>query len=202
MSGSGARIFRHLNRALLLGWRMGAGSFFNRPWPFGQVMVVTHRGRSSGLHYQTPVNFARHGGAIYAVAGFGESTDWYRNLRAESATELWIPSARVAGPVAWWKACARVVTDPGEHRDRLRDILAASGPAGYLNGYRANLADDKVELWAARCPVIRFDLVEPRTGDGGPGDLANWCQITVGVLALIGLGRRWRRSRPRSAVLS
>lgn len=187
------KVFHYGNRLMLLNWRLGAGSFLNRRWPFGQIMVITHTGRRSGRRYRTPVNYARHDGSVYATAGFGEETDWYRNLMATPDAELWLPSTRIGGPVAWWRVRASTVTDPAENLARLRDVMVASGFAGALDGFRASMPDAELEPWTLKYPVIRFELIEPLTGDGGPSDLAAWPANIAPVVAAVALARRRRR---------
>ena len=68
---------------MLLMWRFGLGTWLN-VWPsvIGQIMVLTHTGRKSGLKRHTPVNYALVEGEIYCTAGYGRGSDWYRNIEA------------------------------------------------------------------------------------------------------------------------
>lgn len=85
--------FKILNRFMLLQWRLGLGGFVNF-WPavIGCIMVITHRGRKSGLLRRTPVNYAIVDGDINCTAGFGEVSDGYRNLRADPHVQVWLLS--------------------------------------------------------------------------------------------------------------
>lgn len=71
---------------LRLGWLLGR-----------RFLLLTHRGRTSGRVYRTvvevPVYDKRTHEAV-VVAGFGEKTDWYRNLLAHPALEIAIGSRR------------------------------------------------------------------------------------------------------------
>src|SRR3990172_5692392 len=62
------QFFKYLNRFMLLMWRLGFGSYMNRPELSGRIMVLTHNGRKTGLRRQTPVNFAIVDGEVYCVA--------------------------------------------------------------------------------------------------------------------------------------
>lgn len=185
-------IFREVvNPLMLLQWRLGVGSFLNRRWPAGQVMVLTHTGRRSGTRYRTPVNYARHEGAVYACADGGPESHWYRNVERDPNVELWLPSERLAGPVEWWQATASPCTDPGEATQRLREVLTASGPAGLVAGFRPGLSDSDLLTWLDRYPVVRFDLGCARTGDGGPGDLAAaWLPLAILAVTVAAARRR------------
>ena len=44
--------------------------------------VVYHRGRRSGTTYRTPVVVRHFAGGFIVPMPWGESTDWYRNVRA------------------------------------------------------------------------------------------------------------------------
>jgi deazaflavin-dependent oxidoreductase (nitroreductase family) len=187
------RGFHYGNKAMLLGWRLGAGSFMNRAWLSGQIMVVTHVGRSSGRVYRTPVNYARGDCEVFCIAGFGRSSDWYRNVIARPQVEIWLPSERFGGPVAWWEGVAEPVGDDPERIVRLREVLVASGFAGRLDGFRPSMTDDALRAMGADYPVIRMRLTDARTGDGGPSDLAACWQAAATVmvpLAVRGLARR------------
>lgn len=66
-----ARLPVWLHRARL-GWLMG-----------GRILVLTHKGRKSGLPHHTPLEVVGHDEATdtyYVVSGWGEQADWLRNL--------------------------------------------------------------------------------------------------------------------------
>ena len=173
---------------MVLGWRLGMGSFMNRSWLSGQIMVITHTGRSSGRSYRTPVNYARWGDDVYCIAGFGPQTDWYRNVLAHPDVEVWVPGRAFGGPVSWWRAEMEPVLDETARLNRLRDVLVASGFAGRLDGFRPSMSDSALAQMGTDYPVLRTRLVEPRTGEGGPGDLsAAWiCAATVAAPIMVG----------------
>ena len=60
-------------------YRIGLG------WLFGERFVlINHIGRKSGKPYQTVVEVVereKESGNIIVVAGYGEQTQWYKNLR-------------------------------------------------------------------------------------------------------------------------
>jgi deazaflavin-dependent oxidoreductase (nitroreductase family) len=185
--------FHFGNKAMLLGWRLGAGSFLNQAWLSGQIMVVTHVGRSSGRRYRTPVNYARDCDAVYCIAGFGSRSDWYLNALAHPDVEVWVPSGVLGGPVEWWQAHAEQVDDPSERLWRLREVLVASGFAGRLDGFRPTMPDAALADFGAGYPVLRLRLRSALTGSGGPGDLAAWWQmaaLSMVPVAVRGLRRR------------
>ncbi len=78
-----AAAFRWLNQ--IHGLDVAAGtraSGSTMPAPSGQIMVITHIGRKSGLRRQTPVNYALvDGELVLHVRIRPDLADWYRNVR-------------------------------------------------------------------------------------------------------------------------
>lgn len=177
------QVFKTFNRFMVVMWRLGLGSFMRWRWLSGQIMVITHVGRKSGLRHRTPVNFALHEGYVYCTAGFGQVSDWYRNIQTNPAVELWMPEG-------WWQATGEDVSETEEAPDRLSDVLVASGFAAYLFGVNpAQYTQDDLKKLLKTYRVVRFKRTGACTGPGGPGDLA-WIW-PVATLTLL-LGRRKR----------
>jgi deazaflavin-dependent oxidoreductase (nitroreductase family) len=182
------QMFKVLNRFMLLFWRLGLGGLINI-WPpvIGRIMVITHRGRKSGRLRRTPVNYAVVNGDIYCTAGFGELSDWYRNIRADPHVEVWLPDG-------WWAGIAEEIDqqDP-QWMPLLRQVLVASGFAAYAAGIDPHrISDAELEQVARNYRLLRIRRSEARTGPGGPGDLAwAWLLATMILLPLV-LRRRKR----------
>ena len=182
------QLFKFANRWMLLLWRLGLGNFGNRP-ETSQVMVLTHIGRKSGLHRRTPINYTVIDDAIYCTAGFGSTSDWYKNITADPHVEVWLRDG-------WWAGVAAEVPDDDPQRLHLmRQVLIASGFAASLfAGMNPKTIDDGALAQAtASYRLIRIRRTAARTGPGGPGDLAwLWPVATFALLGL--LLRRGRRS--------
>lgn len=178
--------FKWLNRYMILHWRLGLGPLGNRAELTGCIMVLTHRGRKSGRLRRTPVNYAIVDGAVYCVAGFGHIADWYRNLMADPAVEVWLPNG-------WYAGTARDVTDlPAAAKAPIvRQVLINSGFAAYAAGLNPhNMSDAALDAATAGYKLVRIRLVEPRTGAGGPSDL-----VWVWPLVALGLALLWVRRK-------
>lgn len=67
-----------LLKAPLLAWRLGLGRILGR-----RLMIMTSKGRKSGLSRRTAVEFYEHNGRKYVFSLRGTNTDWYRNLAAD-----------------------------------------------------------------------------------------------------------------------
>lgn len=178
--------FKYFNRFMLFMWRLGLGSWVNA-WPRGggQIMVLTTTGRKSGLRRRTPVNYALVDGELYCTAGFGQVSDWYRNLAANPQVEVWLPDG-------WWAGSAEEIDDPQRRVPLLRQVLIGSGFAAFaagINPYR--ISDEQLAAVTADYRLVHIRRTAPRTGKDGPGDLA-WVW-PVAVLLLLPLALRRRR---------
>lgn len=181
---------KYLNRFMLLMWRLGFGSYLNRPELSGRIMVLTHTGRKTGLRRQTPVNFAIVEGDVYCVAGFGGISDWYRNILADPQVEVWLPEG-------WWAGIAENISDNPQRIHIIRQVMIASGFAARLAGIDPlRISAEQLAKVSASYPLIHIRRVEARTGLGGPGDLAWVWPWTTAILVILLLFRpRSRRSQ-------
>lgn len=174
------RGFRSFNRFMLLLWRLGLGGWVNG-WPSvgGRIMVLTHTGRKTGLVRRTPVNYTEVDGDLYCTAGFGGVSDWYRNVKANPAVEVWLPDG-------WWSAVVEEVCDPVERLPLLRRVLIASGFAARAAGLNPQtMSDEALAEATADYRLLRLRRQDARTGRDGPGDLAwVWPLATLILLPL------------------
>jgi deazaflavin-dependent oxidoreductase (nitroreductase family) len=150
-------------------------------------MVITHRGRKTGLLRKTPVNFAILEGDIYCVAAFGSKSDWYWNILREPEVEIWLPDG-------WWLGIAEEVDETAPRSTILRQILIASGFAASAFGLNAKeITEDGLLDLLENYHLIRIRRLKALTGPGGPGDLAWIWQVLVTLLVLVLLFRPKRK---------
>jgi deazaflavin-dependent oxidoreductase (nitroreductase family) len=182
--------FKYLNKYMLTMWRLGMGHWFNL-WPegWGQVMVITHTGRVTGKTHRTPVNFAILDGDIYCIAGFGQITDWYRNILINKEVEVWLPDG-------WWKGVAEDQSQSDDRPRIMRAVIIASGFVAPLFGIDPKELDDEA-LARISCSykVVRIRRVSPKTGPGGPGDLSWVWQVATFILLPLVFIRRKKRTK-------
>lgn len=152
-------------------------------------MVITHRGRKTGLLRRTPVNFAMVGDDIFCTAGFGPKSDWYRNILKDPHVEIWLPDG-------WWNGTAEDVTDIDNATDILRKVLIGSGVAARVFGLNPyELSGHELERLLISYRLIRIRRTEARTGPGGPGDLAwIWQVIAMLLLPMLLIRKKSRKS--------
>ncbi len=147
------RFFHGMNHFMVFMWKIGLGRMMNI-WPSvgGRIMVIKHRGRKSGKEYLTPVNYAIVENEIYCTAGFGPTTDWYRNILANSEVELWLPQGKRRA-----RACD--VSNSPCRTALLREVAIASGIAGPILGVdQKKLTDEQLENAAKDYRLIHFEL--------------------------------------------
>lgn len=175
-------------------WRLGLGKLINM-WPegIGQIMVLVHRGRKSGRVYQTPVNYILLNGNAYCAVGFGQTSDWYRNIMANPQVEIWLPDG-------WWAGEASDVTNDAEldAPAMLRAILVASGYAGPLFGMDPNtMSDEQLEEMVKTYRIVRITRTEARTGPGGPDEFSWIWPLVAMALGMMFLLRPRKRARKK-----
>jgi deazaflavin-dependent oxidoreductase (nitroreductase family) len=182
------RVFKAFNRFLILYWRLGLGSFGNGTKYGGSIMVIKNRGRKTGRIRLSPVNYAVIDGDIYCTAGFGRTTDWYRNLLAEPNVEIWLPDGR-------WYGSAQDVTGSPDRRRILKEVLVASGMAGPIFGVNPkHLGEGDLDNLLESYRLVRICVTRSAVGPGGPGDLTWVWPLSALILALL-LIRRHSRSK-------
>jgi deazaflavin-dependent oxidoreductase (nitroreductase family) len=177
------QVFKALNRFMVFLFRLGLGQWLQF-WPrvTGQILVLAHTGRKTGLTRRTPLNFAFVEGDLYVLAGFGAVSDWYRNVRARPQVEVWLPGG-------WWEAVAEEASDHPERMRILRAVLVGSGFAAYAFGVSPRIPDERLAEISTGYRLIRLRRTAARTGPGGPSDLAWVWPLVAGLLLL----RRRRR---------
>ena len=179
--------FKYFNRFMLALWRLGLGRWVNA-WPSvgGRIMVIIHTGRKSRSQRRTPVNYAIVDDDVYCTAGFGQVSDWYRNIIANPSVEVWLPDG-------WWAGVAEEVADVDSRVPLMREVLLASGFAAYAAGLDPrNMTDQELDAATVKYRLIRIRRTTPRTGPGGPGDLSWVWPLATMILLPMALRRKNR----------
>ena len=70
-------------------------------------MTLTTRGRVSGGERKTPLWYIREDGTIYCISGWGASSDWLKNLKADPHALLQIGKKR-------WETRGTLIQDTSE----------------------------------------------------------------------------------------
>lgn len=182
-----AGLSRLILRAPLLMHRLGLGGFLSR----FRLVVLTTRGRKSGLPRHTPVEYRMHGTKIYLISAWGERPHWVKNLIAH-------PYATIqAGPRSYG-ATAKLVNEPSEAL-RAFFLFRKPAPAVY-DALLARLTEaETVEArrlpeLASQLTVIRLDIVDGGDGLNGLKSDLRWVLpvALVGLIGVMALARYWR----------
>lgn len=177
---------KYLNPFMLALWRLGMGKWFMVfPKVSGNVMVLTHTGRKTGIKRHQPVNYAVVDGDIYCVAAFGGRSDWYRNIMAHPAVEVWLPDG-------WWDGVAEDLSSSPQRIQLIRQVLVGSGFAAYAAGINPyKITDEELEAESRSYRLLRIRRSAARTGPGGPGELEwIWQAATFALLGMVLFRRR------------
>lgn len=135
-------------------YRIGGG------WLLGhRFLLLTHRGRRTGRHYQTVVEVVRwrpeHEEAV-VMSGFGRRSQWYRNVLAGGALEVQIGRRRFRPAVrslATEEAVA--VLDDYEHRNRLI-VPVVRAVLSRLAGFRYDGSEQGRSRLVETLPLLAF----------------------------------------------
>jgi len=176
---------KYLNPFMLTLFRLGLGWWFNI-WPSvsGRIMVIVHTGRKTGMKRRTPVNYAIVDGELYCTAGFGRVSDWYRNIKANSQVEVWLPDG-------WWAGAAEEVARDDRWLPLMRQVIIGSGIIGPIFGLQPQtMTDEELRTIAEGYCLIHIRRAEARTGRDGPGDLAWVWPLATLILLPLALRRR------------
>ena len=178
------QLFGVFNRVLMVPlFRLGLGLFIGNPLT-GYIMVLKTVGRKTGKLRYTPVNYAILNGQIYCVAGFGQTSLWYRNLQAQPRLELLMPGGAFSG-------VAETVSDPAEAVQALRQVLISAGFAGYFYGFNPRtVAEARLRELTDTALVIR---IRPDGLGNGAGDAGGWLWLLVFVMSACLLLWLWRK---------
>jgi len=139
-------------RMPILLYRIGLG------WVLGhRFLLLTHTGRKSGLPRQTVlevVRFDRASGNYYIAAGFGQHSDWYQNILANSRVTVRSAGDQIqaeAKPLTPDEAGDELVQYAHEHPATFRELVT-------FMGYRVDGTDKDIH---ALGEYLRMFVLQP-----------------------------------------
>jgi deazaflavin-dependent oxidoreductase (nitroreductase family) len=191
------KALRTLNRWFMVpSLRLGLGAWLGTPFG-GYILMLRVRGRKSGLIRETPLSYYVAEGCAWVMAGFGDRTEWFRNLQVDPVVEVWLPGRVLP-------CRAEEVADPEVRARILPALTRAAGVPGTMIGCNPWSAPDERILEAlSAIPLVRLAPVSGpiAAGPDDPGGLAwTWRQGLVLVITIWLLRAGWgRRPRGRAA---
>ncbi|GAC1327629.1 MAG: nitroreductase family deazaflavin-dependent oxidoreductase [Chloroflexota bacterium] len=87
------------------------------------ILLLTTRGRKSGRPRTAPVSFMAHEGKYIVFSGWGATSNWYRNARADRHVQVSVGQRTFA-------ATAELIADPTRRQDMMRLMRAGSARRG------------------------------------------------------------------------
>lgn len=175
---------RFLLRAPLIAFRLGLGDMLN---PL-RLLVLTTRGRKSGIPRHAAVEYRRHGSKVYLISAWGARPDWYQNLLVDPLVTIQLGREKVS-------ALADKVSDPAEAARALH-LFRRDAPARY-DVVLGRLIEDEVS--GIKLPdiskqftIVRLDIIgdEPLL-PGLKSDLMwLWAVMLVAVITIIAAVKR------------
>ncbi|HEX2619410.1 MAG TPA: nitroreductase family deazaflavin-dependent oxidoreductase [Phototrophicaceae bacterium] len=147
------RIARFLLRLPLELHRLGLGWVVS----FAPILVLTTRGRKSGLPRHTLLEYRRHGNKLYILSAWGTRPDWYHNLSE-------FPCATVKLGNQIFSVEATPVTDKSEAQ-RVLYMLRRNLPILYDSVFKTMSTADRINLHtlaevADEFTIVRLDMVD------------------------------------------
>jgi len=166
-------MFKYINRYLMVPvFRLGLGRAIGSPIG-GYIMVLKTIGKKSGNTRYAPLNYAILDGNVYCIAGWGRTSHWFANLKADPHVEMLMPGGALAG-------VAEEVDDAREAELATLQVVRNAGFATLFDGINPLSATDAQILQrVGNVPVVR---IRPVGLGSGPSDPGGWGW----VLALLG----------------
>ncbi len=115
------------------------------------VLLLTTRGRKTGLPRVTPLQYEEIDGAFYLGSSRGQQADWFRNIVADSHVEIRVKSRRFRG-------VAETIIDPLRIADflelRLKRHPKMIGMIFESDGLPAQPGRAQLEAYAAKLAMV------------------------------------------------
>ncbi len=169
-------------------WRMGFGSYFSSPARGGGKMVaITTTGRKSNQPRHTMASCISSGGKDYVISGWGERSDWVKNILAD-------PLVTVQTGGRSYTAHAYRVVEPGEFASAAGSLYDSGGDSHFEEWLETLGVEHSLAGILSRKDQIYLVGFEPAELEGPPplkADLAWIWVVLILLVAGIFLGSIW-----------
>lgn len=169
-------LMKWLFKTPILLYRLGLGYLVG-----SLFMVMTTIGRKSGLPRRTAIEYHEFNGRKYIFSGWGENTDWYRNIRAHPY--ITIQTWRGAESVI-----ARRLTSDEELAEAYLLAMSSPGTRAVIKAVGFDLDLDQFLAQKERFTLVTFDPTDQPTPPPVRADLVWVWAIVVplcGVLTFL-----------------
>ncbi|HEY5495659.1 MAG TPA: nitroreductase family deazaflavin-dependent oxidoreductase [Candidatus Limnocylindrales bacterium] len=195
LSHASRTAFRWANRYGMVPFhRAGLAAWLGNPLTGWQLLLTT-TGRKSGLRRRTPLGYLIADGAAWVMAGYGSSTLWYRNLLADPAVDVLLPTRPP------FTADATDILDPVVRARIIPRLVRSMALPGTMIGCLPwSAPDERILELTAWVPLIRLSPAAGTAlvaGPDDPGGLGWTWRTLVATLATVAAFRVLRGRPPR-----
>jgi len=138
-------------------YAIGLGNIYGR-----LVLLLTTRGRRTGLPRVTPLQYEQVDGAFMVASVRGATSDWFRNVLDDPRVEVRVRRSRFAGT-------AETSLEPERIADflelRLRRHPRMVGGIMRLRGVPTNPSRSQLEAYASRLGIVTIRPTEDPAGE-------------------------------------
>ncbi len=147
------------------------------------IMILTTRGRKSGQPRYAPLEYRRHGKKLYAIAAWGDQSQWLKNLTDEPTVTLCRGQQVMGahGTLVRNRTEATVVLHLFRRSSPLLIFDALSGRLG-MGSAAARTQPDRIDDYT----IVRFDALPGIPTLPAPPDDLRWAPVVGAGLILVG----------------
>jgi deazaflavin-dependent oxidoreductase (nitroreductase family) len=164
-----------LNRVLfktpLLWWRMGL-----RPLLWRRMIILATWGRKTRKPRYTMLSYTLHAGKVYLISGWGDKSDWYRNLQADPHATV-----QLGGPP--FATLAYRVEDLEEFAIVMQIMLRGGGDSHFQPWLKSLDIDYDLQDLIAKRDSVYLVALDPSKNAGPPALRADLSWVSVVLLA-------------------
>lgn len=137
-------------RSMIYVYRLGLGGLFGE-----RMLLLNHTGRRSGRPRQAVLEVVHHDprtGAYIVASGFGEKSDWFRNVTAHPAVTIQVGSKTMparAERLSVEEAADILLDYNRRHPALLRNL-------SWILGYRTDGSEADIRFFATVIPLVAF----------------------------------------------
>ncbi len=135
-------------------WRMGLKGFLG-----SRMMVLTTTGRISKKPRYTMLSYGRYAGSYYLLSGWGDRSDWYKNIKAD-------PLVTIQTKTITSVARAHRVESLGEYRPVMQAMLDGGGDSHFEPWLASLVIDENMEDLVAKRERVYLVALDPCGGSG------------------------------------
>lgn len=170
-------LVKKLYKTPILLYRLGLGKLFG-----SYILILSTTGRKTQKTHHTPVEYFYHEGKYYIISGFGEHTDWYKNIMAnpqvtlQNSYERICAEARAPKTDEEWEAVHLYLTRSPVGRVLMADFITPTEQ----DAQESQSPDIMAEI--KKLPVLTFDPTDKPCPPPLEADLVwAWPLILLGM---------------------